>query len=137
MQGIWMQRLFKLYQKYVQLMRGRYARFDTLNKTLLIVAVVFSVLSRWIPFSIGNLLSWGILAVIFYRLFSKRIYPRSNENQKYLRLLNKIKQKDFKVDRTYSYFKCPSCKQKMRAPRGKGKIKVTCKNCHTQFVKKV
>ena len=38
---------------------------------------------------------------------------------------------------TYRYFKCPECKQKMRAPKGRGKIKVTCKHCHTQFVKKV
>ncbi|EOH90058.1 hypothetical protein [Enterococcus pallens] len=137
MQGIWMQRLLKFYQKYAQFMRGRYGRFDTLNKTLLIIAVVFSLLGRWLPYSIGTLLSWIALGISFYRLFSKRIYPRSNENQKYVRFLEKIKKREFKIDRTYRYFNCPSCKQKMRAPRGKGKIKVTCKNCHTQFIKKV
>lgn len=137
MQEIWMQRLLKLYQKYTQFMRGRYGRFDTLNKILFLVAMIFSIFSRWIPYAIGTLLSWGILGLIFYRFFSKRIYPRSNENQKFLRFLEKIKHRDFKSDREYHYFKCPSCKQKMRVLRGKGKIKVTCKNCHTQFMKKV
>nr|WP_242704460.1 hypothetical protein [Enterococcus sp. 665A] len=137
LQGIWMQRLLKLYQKYVQFMQGRYGRFDFLNKTLLIIGLIISLFNRWIPYSIGNLLTLFILSIIFYRFFSKRIYPRSNENQKYLRMVEKIKQKDFSIDRSYRQFKCPSCKQKMRAPSGKGKIKVTCKKCHTQFIKKV
>ena len=34
---------------------------------------------------------------------------------------------------TYKYFKCPNCKQQLRAPRGRGKIEVTCQKCHTVF----
>ncbi|MBO1305483.1 hypothetical protein JZO70_04885 [Enterococcus sp. 669A] len=137
MQGIWMQRLLKLYQKYAQFMRGRYGRWDTLNKVLVITGLVVSLFSRWIPYYIGDLLVIALVGLALYRFLSKRIYPRSNENQKFSQIITKIKQRDFKIDRTYRQFKCPSCKQKMRAPRGKGKIKVTCKNCHTQFIKKV
>ncbi len=35
---------------------GRYAKFDQLNRGLLIAALVFSLLSRWLPYRIGQLL---------------------------------------------------------------------------------
>lgn len=37
----------------------------------------------------------------------------------------------------YVYFKCPSCSQKLRAPRGKGRIKIRCSRCGEEFNKKV
>ena len=37
----------------------------------------------------------------------------------------------------YVYFRCPSCSQKLRAPRGKGRIKIRCSRCGEQFNKKV
>ena len=39
----------------------------------------------------------------------------------------------FKERNTYKYFRCPQCKQKLRAPRGRGKIQVTCQKCHHVF----
>lgn len=38
--------------------------------------------------------------------------------------------------RTYRYLICPQCAQRLRVPRGKGKIKVTCTKCRNQFVAK-
>ena len=35
--------------------------------------------------------------------------------------------------RNYKITKCPNCKQKLRLPRGKGNIVVTCKKCSTKF----
>ncbi|MGM0239755.1 hypothetical protein [Enterococcus sp. AZ103] len=132
MRNIWLQRLMKINQKYQQMMRGRYGRFDQLNKTLLIIWLILSLFKRWIPFYLGDLLGLFILGIIFYRFFSKKIYPRSNENQKLIKWWRKLQSQ-----RQFKYFKCPNCKQEMRAPRGKGKIKVTCKNCQNQFIKKV
>ena len=37
----------------------------------------------------------------------------------------------------YKYFKCPTCKQVLRAPKGRGRIRVTCSRCHHIFEKKV
>ena len=31
------------------------------------------------------------------------------------------------------YITCPNCGQKVRVPRGKGKIRVTCPSCHQKF----
>ena len=50
----------------------------------------------------------------------------------YSRLL-KFASKDRK---NYIYFKCKNCKQELRIPRGKGKIKVICPHCKHEEIKK-
>lgn len=35
--------------------------------------------------------------------------------------------------RQYKYFICPQCAQRLRVPRGKGKIRVTCTHCGNVF----
>ena len=125
--------------KLAKFMKGRYGYFDSLNRMMMILAIILVV----IPLSA---LSWGaylLIIMAYYRYFSKKIYVRSNENQKYLAIQNKVfrrfnNQKEaFKNRKESVYFLCPECKQQLRAPRGKGKIKVTCSKCQHQFVKKV
>ncbi len=36
----------------------------------------------------------------------------------------------------YKYFNCPNCNQKVRVPKGKGKIEITCPKCRTSFIRK-
>ena len=31
---------------------------------------------------------------------------------------------------------CPQCRQKLRVPRGRGRIQISCPRCGTQFIKK-
>ncbi|MBR0357357.1 MAG: hypothetical protein IJH54_07750 [Clostridia bacterium] len=50
-------------------------------------------------------------------------------------LLDKWKQQWHEY-RTYRYLICPQCSQRLRVPRGKGKIRVTCTKCRNQFVAK-
>ena len=50
----------------------------------------------------------------------------------YSRLL-KFASKDRK---NYIYFKCKNCKQELRIPKGKGKIKVICPHCKHEEIKK-
>ncbi len=38
--------------------------------------------------------------------------------------------------RYYKYFNCPNCNQKVRVPKGKGKIEITCPKCRTTFIRK-
>ncbi len=38
--------------------------------------------------------------------------------------------------RTYRFLLCPQCSQRLRVPRGKGKIRVTCTKCRNQFIAK-
>ncbi|BDX40438.1 hypothetical protein K6D_05120 [Enterococcus faecium] len=53
MMQTWLERLIRFQQNYHKLMQGRYAKFDQLNRGLLIAALVFSLLSRWLPYRIG------------------------------------------------------------------------------------
>lgn len=48
---------------------------------------------------------------------------------------NKWKQK-WRAYRTYRYLICPQCSQRLRVPRGKGRIRVTCTKCRNQFMAK-
>ena len=34
-----------------------------------------------------------------------------------------------------SYFRCPSCHQQVRVPKGKGHIEIRCPKCGTKFIK--
>ena len=39
-------------------------------------------------------------------------------------------------DKEHVYFKCPSCGQQLRVPRGRGRITVTCRACGASFQEK-
>lgn len=129
--------------KIIQFMRGRYGVFDPLNKILLILTAALIIFNVFITIPLVNLLPLLLLVIVYYRFFSKRIYVRSNENQRYLRWQNKIKsffrlrKEAFQNRKTYTYFHCPECKKALRAPKGRGKIKITCSRCHHQFTQKV
>ncbi len=38
--------------------------------------------------------------------------------------------------RYYKFYNCPNCNQKVRVPKGKGRIEITCPKCHTSFIRK-
>ena len=39
-------------------------------------------------------------------------------------------------DIRYKIYKCPKCRQKLRVPRGKGKIRISCRRCQYEFIRK-
>ncbi|MGM0219926.1 hypothetical protein [Enterococcus sp. AZ126] len=140
---IWLERLLRWNAKIQKLLVGRYARMDQLNITLLKGMLVLLLVNLFLPTMIAFWLAALLLLGLNYRFFSKRIYLRSNENTRYIVKMQKLKSKfDFskeklKARKTYTFFKCPNCKQQLRAPRGRGKIKVTCSTCKEQFNKTV
>ena len=139
--------------KLARLFAGR-TGVDALGKTVTWVALILMLLTVITHSSITYLLAMGCLVYSVWRMFSKNYYKRYTENQIFLqksvklrgflaKLPAKVKNKaarfsyDMEQRKTYAIFKCPNCKQKLRAPRGRGKIQVTCSKCHTQFIKKV
>jgi transcription elongation factor Elf1 len=36
-------------------------------------------------------------------------------------------------DKEHRYFKCPGCGQRLRVPRGKGRISINCRSCGAAF----
>ncbi len=127
-------------EKLYRFMQGRYGS-DQLNRFLMILVILCFVISLFgiRPF---YLLGIGLLVYAYFRMFSRNIYKRSSENSAYLRYEYKVKRKfavlkrDMKQRKTHHIYKCPSCRQKIRIPRGKGKIEIRCPKCGQTFIKK-
>ena len=121
-------------------MYGRYG-VDYMSKCLVGLAFVLIILARIFDSSIFSMLSWIAVIYAYFRIFSKNIYKRAAENQAFMKKTAGIrswfyKQKSMMAQRkTHRIFKCPTCKQKIRIPKGKGRICITCPKCKTEFTK--
>lgn len=133
-------------EKLQRFMMGRYG-VDELGKALNMVALVCLVIAMFVskvPVLYALLYNAGLLLLIYncYRMFSKNVSKRYAENQKYrnfrYRMVTKwdAKKAQFKQRNVYRFFKCPNCKQKVRVPKGRGKICITCPRCKQEFIKK-
>ena len=80
-------------------------------------------------------------ALFFDFLFEKFRDALMNPERQYLSIDDfdsffESKKQEWKNRKKYKYFKCPKCGQRMRAPRHKGKIRVTCNQCTNVFLTK-
>lgn len=132
--------------------KGSYG-FDMLSVFLILISSIFNI---W---DVTKLLGIALVLIALYRAFSKDIFRRKMELSKFTNFANKILSKfgkklpsampnldlnsllmafsqikmSMEQRKRYKIIKCPSCKQKLRLPRGKGKIVVTCKKCSNKF----
>lgn len=145
--------LEKMKYKLVKFMEGRYG-MDDLAKAesgtifvLLIVSVVLSFFGGRVP-AINLLLLileivWIALFIhMYFRVFSRNISKRYEENQKFcnFRYRAVVKKNQYKNEwaqrKTHCFFRCPQCKQRVRVPKGRGKICITCPKCRNEFTRR-
>lgn len=132
-------------EKFIRFMQGRYG-VDDLSKFTMGAAFVCVLLAIFAGRSnVGALLdTLGLAAIIYtyFRIFSRNIQKRYEENQWFLARTAKLrlrfqKEKSLMAERrTNHIYTCPGCGQKIRIPKGKGKIEIDCPKCHTKFVKR-
>lgn len=128
-------------EKFQRFMSGRYGN-DQLSQFMLVVMLIMVVLNLFLRSEILSTLLLICLIICYFRMFSKNIQKRYNENVKFLNLKGTItgwfgKEKRMAEERkTFHIYTCPNCKQKIRVPKNKGKIQVTCPKCRSQFIKK-
>lgn len=127
-------------EKIYRFMQGRYGN-DQFNRFLMVLVLVLFVLSLFgVPFA--YLLAIAGMVYAYFRMFSRNIYKRRAENGVYMKYEYKVKQKfatwkrDMKQRKTHHIYKCPSCKQKIRVPRGRGKIEIRCPKCNQTFIRR-
>lgn len=131
---------------------GRYGN-DDLNRGLIYFCLGLFVLNLLLAIIVPSTLVGRIISalslicclVVLWRMFSRNFEARARENAAYLRLRSKFfkggprngaprakvvrKSPTFEERRKYKYFICTQCAQRLRVPRGKGKIRVTCTRC--------
>ena len=127
-------------EKLRNFMIGRYG-IDSFSKYLMGIALVLCILDIFVNCIFIN--SWFIVIIVYvyYRMFSRNYNKRYQENLKFLQIKNKVMSK-FKSQKwmmqqrkTHHIYKCPTCNQKIRIPKGKGRICITCPKCKTEFTK--
>ena len=138
-------RVMIMKEKLIRFMQGRYG-VDFLSKFLLaaglIVVLLSSIFAGEIIGTVCYVLGWVLIIYCYFRMFSRNVSKRYAENQAFLAKTYKIRsffqrQKNMWTQRkTYHIYKCPGCRQKIRIPRGKGKIEVRCPKCSATFIKK-
>ena len=127
-------------EKLYRFMQGRYG-IDQLNSFLMIVCVICFIVNMFIGSIVLTFIAYGTWLFVIFRMFSKNIYARNRENDKYLNFFSplsrwlKLKLMS-KQDPSNKYFSCPKCKQMVRVPKGHGTVVVTCPNCQNKFEKR-
>ena len=130
----------RLLDKLRKLMYGRYGT-DDLNQFLLILYIVLLIIDLFINTLLLEILELIIIIVIFYRTFSKKIYKRKKENDKYLEFKKNIFKpfknikRNYKDRDNYIYKKCHNCKKTLRLPlpNSRGIKHIKCPNCHKRI----
>ena len=124
-----------------KMMYGRYGT-DQLGFVTLFLVLILNIVFTFTGWDILYVLGIMLTVVCIWRIFSKNISRRYAENQKFLQMTAPVRNaairwiaqmRDLK---THRHYRCPECRQKIRVPKGKGKIQITCPKCHHEFVKK-
>lgn len=132
---------------------GAMARFmygrngaDQLGSALLGLYVVIFLLQILFSrvrgvYNVLNVLSLVVALLVLFRMLSKNLAKRREENAKFLNwwlpkknALAAVRQR--RLDREHKYFTCKNCKTICRVPAGKGKIEITCPKCGQKIVGK-
>ena len=131
----------RLKEKIDRFMIGRYG-MDRLNQFLAILVLILVAVDLFTHSKVIYWLELIGLVLFYFRMISKNFKAREKENQIYLSLY--LKAQDmvmkwkfrFEQSRKYHIYKCPNCGQKIRIPRGKGRISIHCPKCNIDFIRK-
>ena len=128
-------------EKLRQFMIGRYGT-DGLNQFLSIASIVMLLISLITRVRLFTYVGMVLLILCYYRSLSRNISKRTEENYKFYTIKDRITDKanglkdQWANRKLYHYYRCPQCRQKLRVPRGRGRIQISCPRCGTQFIKK-
>ena len=124
-----------MLEKISRFMSGRYG-FDRLGQALAIASCVCMILAGLFGSRILTIISYIAAIICIYRIFSKKIVYRVNENRKFNELCAWVVAFCRRDRKTYRYFRCPKCKKTVKVPRKRGRIMIVCPHCRNEFIKK-
>ena len=130
----------KFKERLQRFMYGRYG-MDGLGKFMSWTSIILLLCSMLFGIDVLYFVAVALLVWCYFRMFSRNVQKRYQENCVYYRYVNIVRdffkrQKSYiKQSKTHHIYKCPQCKQKIRIPKGKGKVAIRCQRCGTEFIK--
>ncbi len=126
------------------LQRFMYGRngVDLLSRDLNILGLIFMLADLFLHSYILYVLGLVCFFLSVFRSLSRNIAKRSAENSRYFKMRNRVKnwftskRQEFAGRKVYRYFRCATCSQRLRVPKGRGSIEITCPKCKSRFIKK-
>ena len=127
-------------ERLFQFMQGRYG-VDQLGRRIIKKKKIKCIINMFVVNIVIGILAYLLWFIVIFRMLSKNIYIRNQENEKFLNYIKPIttyiKLKNMnKQDSMHKHFSCPCCKQIVRVPKGRGKIVITCPSCQNKFEKR-
>ena len=120
---------------YIQkFMIGRNGK-DELQMAVLWISAILYLFAGISTLPILDSVCWAGILYSLYRFFSKNVYARREENQKFLQEIEFLKLR-ISMRKTHKIYRCKGCGRKIRVPKGKGKIEITCPLCGQKFIKR-
>lgn len=124
---------------------GRKKRFlygrngpDALSMATSVLACILLVIAMLVGQTLSGIL-WMVALVClgcsYFRIFSRNVLRRQQENARFLQWMKPLSSRYAKwIQRRrqknlYCFFKCPQCATVLRVPKGKGRIRITCRCC--------
>ena len=124
--------------------KGRYG-LDSLSIFCILICIVLDLIEFIHPsgsFQYLGILGLLLLILCFLRAISRKKESRMRENEAFLSILSPLtngmdrRAEEREQKKVFRFFNCPACKQRIRVPKGKGRIEITCPSCATKFIKK-
>jgi len=118
-------------------MVGRYGS-DQLNLAIVVLAVFIALFAGIVQSTVLQAIGLLILLFALFRMLSKNLAARRKENNWFLRWSQPVTTKlgNFltrrlaeRQDKEHRYFNCSVCHARLRVPKNRGTLQVTCPKC--------
>lgn len=130
-----------MFNRLYAFMAGRNG-LDRLGIVSLVAAIVLKNVAwffrNWV-YGAFNLVSLALFGYTAFRVLSRNVAKRRSENYALIHAMDRLRiwsdhsRTRLSQRKQYKFFTCPGCKNKLRVPRGKGKLQITCPRCGQRF----
>lgn len=128
----------RLKFSFSRFMYGRYGA-DQFSRAIVTASLILLIVSNLTGMLLLYYLSFAGYVYAVFRMFSRNLQKRAQENEAYLNKTSKWRTEyaqakvRWRNRKQYKYFKCPQCRARMRLTRGVGEKQITCRNCQHTF----